>query len=562
MRCGRLLLQSIGFLAVLGLATVTSPASQYSYARIVRLSLVNGDVQISRPGHSKWEKAFANMPMEQGFTIGTNNGRAEIQFEDGTNAWIGSDTILQFTELALSDGGRITKLTLTRGTASFFADPKRADSFAVVTPYVQIHTPKRSLFRVDVLSEGTSVSDFQGEATVDSPAGRQTLVKGKTLGYNWKLPDRFLTDQNPKPDIWDRWVNGREQSLMAGASQALAYSHAPFSYGLADLSNYGIWNYDPCFGYGWQPLGIASGWAPFMDGQWMFYPGLGWTWLSDEPWGWVPYHFGSWVFSPDSGWLWLPSGMGFWNPAPVSWYQTGGGIGWSPSLFGGGCGSAGFALPYQNFVARPQANTKPQPRGKLPVSPRFLLTNGSKRLGHGGSVRIVSASQAGAKLRFLPVPPMRNGKISSRAEADARAELASGGTGATAGGALAFRGGNRVLVPTAPGLAQLRLAIGLAAPKSGPAIHNSAPVALTIANAAARPASMPRPPAPMRGFRGSFSATSRSETMPANPNPGPRMSAPPMRSSMPSSGPGFSGPRSSPSPPPAAAHSTGGRPPL
>ncbi|MGH9863855.1 MAG: FecR domain-containing protein, partial [Candidatus Acidiferrales bacterium] len=143
-----LLLLSFAALTLIGVAGPTQ-ASDLSYARIVRLSLVGGDVQVSRPGHSGWEAAAANMPVTQGVTIGTNDGRAEVQFEDGSTAWIAENTLVQFTELALSDGGRITKLTIAQGTVSIYADLKRADLFTVATPQEQISVPKRSLFRVD-----------------------------------------------------------------------------------------------------------------------------------------------------------------------------------------------------------------------------------------------------------------------------------------------------------------------------------------------------------------------------------------------------------------------------
>ena len=76
-------------------------ASELSYARIVRVSLTAGDVQVARPGHSGWEPAAENMPIEQGFTIGTTDGRAEVQLEDGAVLWISDHSDVQFTELAL-----------------------------------------------------------------------------------------------------------------------------------------------------------------------------------------------------------------------------------------------------------------------------------------------------------------------------------------------------------------------------------------------------------------------------------------------------------------------------
>src|SRR3989454_3820617 len=130
---GTMNLRQLGFLILLTatsftLATV-SPASaatppyDYSHARVVRLSLVEGDVQVSRPraqdsddqGNGEtWEQALLNLPIRQGYTLATGNGRAEIEFESGATARLAENSVLQLTELALSNGGRITPMTLTQ----------------------------------------------------------------------------------------------------------------------------------------------------------------------------------------------------------------------------------------------------------------------------------------------------------------------------------------------------------------------------------------------------------------------------------------------------------------
>jgi len=72
------------------------------------------------------------------------------------------------------------------------------------------------------------------------------------------------------------------------------------------------------------------GWSPYTLGMWGWYPGLGYTWISSEPWGWLPYHYGMWNFLPDFGWFWMPGDFGFWSPALVSWYMGPGWVGWAP----------------------------------------------------------------------------------------------------------------------------------------------------------------------------------------------------------------------------------------
>jgi len=70
----------LSFIAALVTAFSAVPARAlsdgYGYARIVRLSLVNGDVQIIRSDEAKWEAALMNMPIQQGMAVGVNDGRA------------------------------------------------------------------------------------------------------------------------------------------------------------------------------------------------------------------------------------------------------------------------------------------------------------------------------------------------------------------------------------------------------------------------------------------------------------------------------------------------------
>src|SRR5437016_2859948 len=61
------------------------PALANSQARIVRLSDVEGTVQIDRDAGQGYERAFLNMPIVQGTKLWTkDDGRAEVEFEDGT----------------------------------------------------------------------------------------------------------------------------------------------------------------------------------------------------------------------------------------------------------------------------------------------------------------------------------------------------------------------------------------------------------------------------------------------------------------------------------------------
>jgi hypothetical protein len=70
----------------------------------------------------------------------------------------------------------------------------------------------------------------------------------------------------------------------------------------------------PGYGSLWQPYAVQSGWDPFMQGAWMWYPGSGYVWVSSVPWGWTTLHQGTWAYAPGCGWCWSP-GAG-WVSAP------------------------------------------------------------------------------------------------------------------------------------------------------------------------------------------------------------------------------------------------------
>jgi hypothetical protein len=366
----------------------------YSYARIVRLSLVSGDVQVMRAEESKWEPALLNMPIQQGFVLGTNGGHAEVEFENGGAMWVADDSIVQFTELALADGGLITRITISQGTATFRPSFTADDSFHVKAGELDLRPFAKAEFRVDIEENRQAVSVFNGRVEVSSPAGPKTLAKGETFVLDGKAAAQASITRNRTADSWDKWVDTRAEALSSGQSQTLQYANTNVGYGMDDLSTYGSWGFFPGIGYGWQPFGVGAGWAPFCYGQWGFYPGFGWTWISAEPWGWVPYHFGGWSFSPVFGWVWMPGGFGYWSAAPVQWVNVGNRMGWIPRQ------AVNSPAVHAGVVA-----------GLTPV---VLST---KDLGKGGVNKVVSQEEIGSRMEILPAAPAGRGKFASQTAA-------------------------------------------------------------------------------------------------------------------------------------------------
>jgi hypothetical protein len=106
-------------LAALACALFALPAVADSQARIVRLSDVQGSVQIDKNSGMGFENAFLNLPVTQGTQLRTReNGRAEIEFEDGSTMRLAPNTSVQFNTLGVNDAGKhISLVDLTEGLA-------------------------------------------------------------------------------------------------------------------------------------------------------------------------------------------------------------------------------------------------------------------------------------------------------------------------------------------------------------------------------------------------------------------------------------------------------------
>ena len=95
----------------------SNAASSQTYDQIVRLSLVEGDVRVSRGKEGEhatggaWGEAVANLPIESGFSLVTGTGRAEIEFEDASTIYLGDNSVLTFDQPKFSVATRFGRWT-------------------------------------------------------------------------------------------------------------------------------------------------------------------------------------------------------------------------------------------------------------------------------------------------------------------------------------------------------------------------------------------------------------------------------------------------------------------
>jgi hypothetical protein len=322
-------------IAAIGIFFLLVPATHAQDAgnvRVVRLSRVEGQVLVSHAGSNVWEDASVNLPLQEGDTLATQAGLAGIEFENGATAYLAENSVLQFTQLGFSGGGRATDLTLAQGTGNFYADLTTQDTLRVETLTFNVTIPQRAEFRVDGFKDGAAVEVFLGDVSVSTTRGSTNLEKGESVAVHQNdLKDFSIGSLPTAEDAFDQWVNEEGEIIRSGNKNTLTYINSSSIYGLSDLARYGTWVNIAGFGNSWRPFSVGFTWTPYFNGKFILDPILGWIWVSSEPWGWMPYHFGSWLLSPNLGWVWVPGGPGGlqqWQASRVNWVSSGNQVGW------------------------------------------------------------------------------------------------------------------------------------------------------------------------------------------------------------------------------------------
>jgi FecR protein len=301
-------------LSVAACALIAVPALADSQARIVRLSDVQGSVQIDKNTGLGFENAFLNLPITQGAQVRTHDrGRAEVEFEDGSTLRLTPNTTVEFSTLGLNDSGkRISVINLVDGMAYVNWLGKSGDEFSLNFSREKISLAHAAHFRVQTSTQVAKLAVFKGDVDVDGPAGKVTVEKKKTASFDAADDDKYTLAKNVEEGPLDSW----DKEASSYHDQYARNNSSPYGYGASDLNYYGAYSNVPGYGMMWQPYFTGVGWDPFMNGAWSWYPGYGYMFASAYPWGWMPYHYGNWMFVPGMGWMWQPGGFTNWLTVP------------------------------------------------------------------------------------------------------------------------------------------------------------------------------------------------------------------------------------------------------
>jgi FecR protein len=299
-------------------------------ARVVRISLISGEVTLKRHDAEDWDAAKLNTPLVEGDTLATGrDARAEIQIDARNFVRIAPDSVLKIVSLR-NEG---IALSLATGTATLRLArfDKDHEYFEIDAPKTTIAAESKGLYRLEADREGAiklTVRDG-GRARVYSDSAGFTVRDGHTavLTYEGDQPGDWQTTVAEASDKWDSWVTDREKYLASRLKydESMRY-YEPDIWGAEDLDSYGTWAYANDYGWIWQPnitiINNYNDWAPYRYGQWVWCSPYGWTWVGEEPWGWAPYHYGRWVYY-NNYWAWCPHSYyrprhNWWRPALVA----------------------------------------------------------------------------------------------------------------------------------------------------------------------------------------------------------------------------------------------------
>ncbi|WP_047495195.1 FecR family protein [Terriglobus sp. TAA 43] len=282
--------------------------------RIVRLSQANGKVEMDRNIGRGFEAAFNNLPITQSARLKTDEGSAEVEFEDGTTLRLIPQTEVDFTQLGRTTiGATISSMNVLRGTVYVSLNKTKGNTFDLTSGDGVIKPRPGAHLRLEVKDPESRLSVISGSVDFTNTAGSYEVGKMKSLIFNTTThvsADLIAGIEDASFDEWDEQQTEYHKRYFHG--NALAGSGS--SYGLADLNYYGAFSdVDGC-GRVWRPYFASAAWDPYASGIWALYPGSGYSWVSPYPWGWAPFHYGSWL-QCGGGWGWQPGG---------NWYGLGG----------------------------------------------------------------------------------------------------------------------------------------------------------------------------------------------------------------------------------------------
>ncbi len=318
------ILKTVMLVVVLLLVPVYVLSANLGYMRI---SLLEGDVQIKTPDAGYWGYASINTPLAEGDQVwAPQGGRVELQLNSGTYIRLSENSALQI----LSMDKDSSQFYLSQGYAYIYYGAPGGSVIQVDTPDASTRAFDKAIFRIDMSEQYTDVAVYKGYVETENKVGKTRINAGQmvSLGQN---TNGELAPMGPSDD-WETWNKTRNDRIFARRGASSSYLPAELSAYSYDFDNSGRWVQVPDYGYVWTPtIVVGVSWSPYRNGRWIWW-GDDYIWVGSEPWGWAPYHYGRWSFGVNIGWFWVPpiASEVYWSPGYVGWVRTANYVAWVP----------------------------------------------------------------------------------------------------------------------------------------------------------------------------------------------------------------------------------------
>jgi hypothetical protein len=243
---------------------IPTPGTEMYGPQIVRVSYVQGEVKLSlgidgSPDLGKnWIAAGVNFPIEEGATLATEEGRAEVEFENGSMVYLAEHSVLQFLELSSDFQGTVTKVTLLTGRATFAVESNGHDEFTVVAAATQWHTSLTKTVRVEGALDGALFRVVEGSLQILEGKPPRVIKLGPGEAVQ-SIDGMMMTRaknlrEDAEQTAWDQWVKEEQTARRADIAKGLKESGLAMPIpGLVDLVRDGTFSDCAPYGKCWEP---------------------------------------------------------------------------------------------------------------------------------------------------------------------------------------------------------------------------------------------------------------------------------------------------------------------
>jgi ferric-dicitrate binding protein FerR (iron transport regulator) len=187
MSTDRLRFSGLLLVVIAALAAPSLRAQNASDARVLRLTLAQGDVQVNPNTGVGWQQAIQNMPVPAGSRVwAARDSIAVVELEDGSTIRLIGPAEIVLNQLSLAaDGAAVDRVEVDAGLVYINADlPAHAD-FRIQDPNGKTFAlTQASELSFEVDGDMASVSVMHGQVKAENLPGNPVIRSGHSFDYS------------------------------------------------------------------------------------------------------------------------------------------------------------------------------------------------------------------------------------------------------------------------------------------------------------------------------------------------------------------------------------------